>query len=71
MLIRTALSVNVTGEHTDIFLVVHDSDHTSCDDCLGHLKFRFAYIDVHCWNNFMVVQLYSLSIVGIFFYRTF
>eukprot|EP00009_Paramoeba_aestuarina_P007631 CAMPEP_0201524408 /NCGR_PEP_ID=MMETSP0161_2-20130828/21711_1 /ASSEMBLY_ACC=CAM_ASM_000251 /TAXON_ID=180227 /ORGANISM="Neoparamoeba aestuarina, Strain SoJaBio B1-5/56/2" /LENGTH=468 /DNA_ID=CAMNT_0047923779 /DNA_START=92 /DNA_END=1498 /DNA_ORIENTATION=+ len=32
------LNVCVTGEHTTIFLVVHDDDHASCDDCLGHVK---------------------------------
>jgi Ca2+-dependent lipid-binding protein len=36
------LHVAVTGEHTYIFLVVHDNDHTSCDECLGHLKINAA-----------------------------
>jgi len=36
------LKVAVTGEHTTLFLVVHDDDHLSCDDCLGHIKISAA-----------------------------
>jgi Ca2+-dependent lipid-binding protein len=36
------LHVAVTGEHTWIFLVVHDDDHASCDECLGHVKINAA-----------------------------